>query len=129
VGKWQNLLNSRMKVVCDVHISFKIVRFFEQKGIEAIHVNNILQGDVSSDASITDYANENDFVVVTKDADFQDSYFLAKKPKKLLKINLGNISTKKLIEILENNLSSIETHFNNSPCLVVLDADFLRVFN
>ncbi len=28
-----------MKVLCDVHISYKIVRFFKKKGIEAIHVN------------------------------------------------------------------------------------------
>ncbi len=31
-----------MKVLCDVHIARKVVRFFEKQGIDAIHVNDIL---------------------------------------------------------------------------------------
>ncbi len=30
-----------MKVLCDVHISYKVVRFFKQKGVEAVHVNEL----------------------------------------------------------------------------------------
>lgn len=30
-----------MRVLCDVHIAFKIKRFFESKGIEAFHVNHL----------------------------------------------------------------------------------------
>ena len=30
-----------MKVLCDVHTSYKIVRFFNKKGIEAVHVNEL----------------------------------------------------------------------------------------
>lgn len=118
-----------MKVICDVHISFKVVRFFESKGIEATHVNDILQGDTSSDISIANFADLHECVVVSKDADFQDSYFLRKIPQRLLKINLGNISTKSLIELLDKNLPMMQLHFENSPCLVTLDMDFMQVFH
>ncbi len=32
-----------MKVLCDVHIAFKIIKFFEAKRVETVHVNNILE--------------------------------------------------------------------------------------
>lgn len=32
------------KVLCDVHIAYKVVRFFKSKGHEVIHVNDILDG-------------------------------------------------------------------------------------
>lgn len=32
-----------MKVLCDVHIARKVVRFFQGEGVEAIHINDILE--------------------------------------------------------------------------------------
>lgn len=94
------------KVLCDVHIAFKIVRFFKDQGFEAIHVNDILDSYYTKDADISDYADRNGFVVVTKDADFQNSHLLKSTPERLLKISLGNLSTKKLLIVLEKHLPS-----------------------
>ncbi len=46
-----------MKVLCDVHISKKVVRFFQSQNIEALHVNDILQGSISEDQAIAALAN------------------------------------------------------------------------
>ena len=40
-----------MKVLCDVHIAKKVVRFFQSRDIEAIHVNDILDSWYSKDHS------------------------------------------------------------------------------
>ena len=45
-----------MRVVCDVHISRKVADFFNTSGIEALHVNDILDGDRTKDADIAQFA-------------------------------------------------------------------------
>ncbi len=41
------------RILCDVHIAYKVVRFFKNKGYEAIHVNDILDGFHTKDADFT----------------------------------------------------------------------------
>ncbi len=49
-----------MKFLCDVHISYKIVKFFSDLGFEAIHVNTILEGCETKDKDICRFADLND---------------------------------------------------------------------
>lgn len=46
-----------MKILCDVHIARKVVRFLQDEGIEALHVNDILQGSSTPDTEITAFAD------------------------------------------------------------------------
>ena len=85
-----------MKVLCDVHIAKKVVRFFRDNGVESVHVNDILDSWYTKDEDIANYADDYDYTLMSKDADFKNSHLLKSSPKKLLKINLGNIPTKKL---------------------------------
>jgi predicted nuclease of predicted toxin-antitoxin system len=98
-----------MKFLCDVHISFKIVSFLNQAGHEAIHVNNILSGCFTPDKTIMEHADENDLILITKDSDFQNMFHLMGKPKKLIKVSLGNIATSELIDSLAKNLDDVLT--------------------
>jgi len=41
-----------MKILCDVHIAKKVVRFFQEQGIESVHVNDILDSWFTKDESI-----------------------------------------------------------------------------
>lgn len=117
------------KVLCDVHIAYKVVRFFQSNGHEAIHINDILDGYYTKDSEISSYANENGYTVMTKDADFKNSHLLNNSPSRLLKISLGNISTKRLIEILDANLDEIVGHFKAEKCFIELGEGFMEVLN
>ena len=117
------------KVLCDVHIAYKVVRFFQSNGHEAIHINDILDSYHTKDSEISRYANENGYTVMTKDADFRNSHLLNNSPSRVLKISLGNISTKRLIEILEANLDEIVRHFEAEKCFVELGDGFMEVIN
>ncbi len=64
-----------MRFLCDVHISYKLTNFFISKGLESIHVNNILDKSETKDSDICKIADHNNFVIITKDSDFRDSCF------------------------------------------------------
>jgi len=116
-----------IRVICDVHIARRIVRFFEVKGCPALHVNDILDGWHTKDAAISDYADRNGLTVVTKDADFKHSHLLYHSPSRLLKIDLGNISTDLLLELLELHFAHILEAFQAPVCLVELGLNYLRI--
>lgn len=111
---------SRVRVLCDVHIALKVVRFFQKKNIEAIHVNELPDSFYTSDKDICKFSDQNDYVVVTKDSDFLDSYLVRQTPMKLIKVNLGNISTPELIAIFEQHCDFFTTYFEKgSGCIEV----------
>lgn len=112
-----------MKVLCDVHIARKVVRFLESVGIEAVHVNDILDSSYTKDQVIARYADEHDYVILSKDADFRNSHLLKGEPQKLLKVNLGNLSTNKLISILEEHLDLFQTKFEQGKSMIEINPD------
>lgn len=117
-----------MKFLCDVHISYKVTKFLNSLGFEVFHVNDLPNKWFSKDAQIAQYADENNFILITKDADFRNSYFLNKTPKKLIKINLGNSSNDELIQILSQHIDAFIT-LNQKPFfLLELDKDYILVF-
>lgn len=116
-----------MKFLCDVHISYKLTNHLKSLGFETIHVNEILDKSETKDSDICKFADQNDFIVITKDSDFRDSYFIKVSPKKLIKINLGNISNQELIEIFTDNINSIHK-INSSPhFLLEIDKDDINL--
>jgi len=112
-----------MKFLCDVHISYKIVKLFVSLGYESLHVNNILEKWYTKDRDICEYADKNDLILISKDSDFRDSFFVNKTPKKLIKINLGNISNQELSQVFTTNIKAIEKISLKSSFLIELDME------
>ncbi len=116
-----------MKFLCDVHISYKLTNYLISLGFQAIHINEILDKWETKDNAICNYADENDLVLITKDSDFRNSYFVKKTPKKLIKINLGNIANQELIIIFSENIKSIQKLNVKPHFLLEIDKDDLSV--
>jgi len=110
-----------MKFLCDVHISYKLVNHLISLGAEALHVNNILDKWNTTDKDICEYADSNDYIIISKDSDFRDSFFVRGTPRKLLKINLGNISNQEIIAIFTENISAIQNINANPSFLIEID--------
>lgn len=129
IDKWKcDKYCSLMKILCDVHIAIKVAKFLQSKGIETEHVNQILDKWHTKDNDISLYADRNNFAVLTKDKDFKDSHFINHTPKKLIKVNLGNISTNNLIALIDNVLEQLNPLFsNNNRCYVELNQDELVI--
>ena len=114
-----------MRFLCDVHISIKLVKFLISKNHECIHVNAILDKWFTKDDVLAKYADQNNLILISKDADFRDSHYLKNTPEKLVKINLGNISNSDLILIIERNLDKIEKLNSTESFILEIDNDSL----
>ncbi len=116
-----------MKFLCDVHISYKLCTYLKSMGFETTHVNDIIDGSETKDSDICRYADQNDLIVVTKDSDFRDSYFIKQTPKKLIKINLGNIPNQELIAIIADNIDAIQKLYLRQNFLLEIDQDDINL--
>lgn len=96
-----------MNFICDVHISLKLVKYLIAQGHTAIHVNELPKKWNTTDQEICSFADRQQLIVITKDEDFRNSFFLKKSPRKLVRVVLGNVSNEKLIEIFAINLAMI----------------------
>jgi len=116
-----------MKFLCDVHISLKLVTLLKSFGFEAIHVTQILDKSETKDSDICRYADQHDYVVITKDADFRNSFLLHQTPKKIIKINQGNLSNSVLLNIFSENMDAI-SNLNKKNCfLIEIDTDNINL--
>lgn len=107
-----------MKALCDVHLSYKLVNFLRLRNIEAIHVNQLPGKSSTPDSEITEYADKNEMVLISKDEDFMNSHFLQGKPARLIRVTLGNIPNQELIEIFDRNLLMIVNSMKMNKCYI-----------
>ena len=61
-----------MRVLCDVHIPYRLVNRLREFGVDATHVNRILAGSETTDSAISAFVDKNNMLLITKDGDFRD---------------------------------------------------------
>jgi len=103
-----------MKFLCDVHISLKFSKFLSLKGFETIHINNILNSWFTKDKDICNFADQNNYILITKDLDFKNTHFINNTPQKVIRVVLGNISNNELIEIFDKILIQLQEYEQNN---------------
>jgi len=116
-----------MRFLCDVHISYGLNRHLISLGFESTHVNEILSKSETKDSDLCKYADQNDLVLISKDSDFRNSYFVKQTPKKLIKINLGNIPNQELIKIFDDNIKAILKLDKKLNFLLEVDKDNINL--
>jgi predicted nuclease of predicted toxin-antitoxin system len=79
-----------MQVLCDVHMPYRLVNQLRERGVDATHVNRILDGSETKDSAVAAFADANGMVLISKDSDFRDSHFVNGTPARLLRVTLGN---------------------------------------
>ena len=112
-----------MKLLFDQNISFRVVKLLREIFPEANHVNE-LSLQYISDKQIWNYAKENQFHIVTFDADFNDFVTLYGHPPKVIWLRLGNTSSQNLVRIITSHLNGITSFLTDDKyidlgCLVI----------
>jgi len=85
-----------------------------QMGFDSKHVLELPKGDETKDDEITEFADLNNYVVITKDLDFYNSFMVKNEPKKLLLITTGNIKNRMLFDLIRKKFKKISEIFENS---------------
>ena len=116
-----------MKFLCDVHICLKLVSHLVSLGHTSMHVNEMPRKWFTEDKEICAFADSNNYIVVSKDADFRNSFFINHTPKKLIKISLGNITNDDLISLFTANIQQINKLASLDTFLIEIDKAGLKV--
>ena len=112
-----------MKLLFDQNISHRVVNRLLSSFPEAKHVREFnLQ--FSTDRKIWGFAKQNEFSLVTFDADFNDLATLYGHPPKIVWLRFGNTLTQQLAEKIEQKKDIIysfltDASYSNISCLEI----------
>ena len=107
-----------MKLLFDQNLSPRLVTRLADLYPDSQHVSFIGLDEVD-DRLVWEYANQNDFAVVTRDSDFSELSVLRGFPPKVIWIRRGNCSTNQIEEVLRSHNQDI-IQFNENQSLGVL---------
>jgi predicted nuclease of predicted toxin-antitoxin system len=86
-------------------------------GCDAVHTLDMPDENRSTDEQIIEFAEQEQRVVVTKDADFVNSHLLCARPSKLLLVSTGNISNRELEQLLTPLIPILVVEFQSHAFL------------
>jgi predicted nuclease of predicted toxin-antitoxin system len=109
-----------MKWIVDTHLSPSFANFLNSLGEDAIHTTHFKDGHLLADRSIRKIAIETDRIIVSKDWDFFDDFFILGSPPKIVHLQIGNCSNKELFEIWQKNNFAIKNLFKEGICLIII---------
>lgn len=95
-----------MKLLFDHNLSPRLVARLADIYPQSSHLY-FLGLDQASDRNVWQYARDNEYIIVTKDADFYDLVILLGSPPKLIWIRLGNCTTSEIDVLLRSRYDDI----------------------
>jgi predicted nuclease of predicted toxin-antitoxin system len=103
-----------MKFLVDAQLPRMIALRLNAAGHDAVHTLDLPKRNRTSDEEILSIAAGDERVIITKDADFVDSFSVKGQPERLLLISTGNITNKELEALLLPNLVAIVVAFETN---------------
>jgi predicted nuclease of predicted toxin-antitoxin system len=111
-----------MKLLFDQNISYRLINHIqdilpESKQVRELGLENY------SDKQIWEYAKQNEFTIVTFDADFYDFSLVWGQPPKIIWIRTYNQTTENIEKILRKYLSTMQAFLrdNSLACLEIIN--------
>lgn len=96
-----------MNFLTDASLSQRLVDIFRERGHQSIHTLDLFDGNAATDLAMLQYADEQNCIIITKDADFAAAYWLKNRPNRLLLFSTGNINNNKLEALVIANFDQI----------------------
>ena len=95
-----------MKFLLDQNLSSRVVQAIEDLFPGSTHVRDVGL-DRSDDDDVWDFARDGGFVLVSKDADFQQRALVHGHPPKVVFLGVGNCPTGRVIGILRDRAADL----------------------
>ena len=118
-----------MKLLFDQNLSDQLVTQLADLFPNSIHAKTIGL-NTAADAELWDYARNNGYLIVSKDADFSNRSAIHGYPPKVIWLRLGNCSTKVVEDSLRNHYSDIKRFvkdFNRGLFVLLPSAQILTI--
>jgi len=96
-----------MKFLIDAQLPRALTAHFRQAGVEAIHTLDLPDGNSTTDQALNELSAKEQYIVVTKDSDFVESFFLQHTPWKLLLVSTGNIGNDERQKFFLSNIQKL----------------------
>lgn len=102
-----------MKFLVDAQLPRILAAQLRRNGLDAIHTFDLPLGNRTPDSAINELSVTKDYVVVTKDSGFVESFVLYRKPWKLLLVSTGNIGNSDLKSLFQSSVERIVEGFKS----------------
>jgi predicted nuclease of predicted toxin-antitoxin system len=106
-----------MKFLIDAQLPRRMATWLVSAGCDAVHTLDLPDGNRTTDTQVIQVADQEQRVVVTKDADFVNEHVLHGRPAKLLLISTGNISNRELELLVVPQIPDIVREFQANSFL------------
>ncbi len=116
-----------MKFIVDAHLPKSLAYFLRDKGFDVVHTSELPDGNDTSDGEINRLSLAESRIVISKDADFYDSFAAKKEPYKLLHVKTVNIKNSQLIELFDKNLDVIIKELNESSVVQISQNFIIKI--
>lgn len=117
-----------MRFLIDEQLPALLVDVLVSKGYEAIHVNTLGSDERISDSAVIQRSVDEEYVVITKDVDFLNSFLIKNQPKKLVYVVTGNIKNRELLnlfrQLIHELVEQLMTH-----SVIELDRTAMRILH
>jgi predicted nuclease of predicted toxin-antitoxin system len=100
-----------MRFLVDAQLPRLLCDWLKEQGHDVLHTLDLPKGNRTPDSEIISIAADQARVVITKDSDFVQSFFVAGQPTLLL-LSTGNVSNVQLQALFKQNLPRIIAAFN-----------------
>ena len=98
-----------MKLLLDANISWRLISVLKLHFGECAHADNIAELDCpAKDIDIWQYAKDNEYLIVTRDNDFNDLISLKGFPPKIIWLKIGNCNNKTIADLLIRSKQTIQ---------------------
>ncbi|MCU0471566.1 MAG: DUF5615 family PIN-like protein [Arcicella sp.] len=104
----------------------KLAKYLKNKGYDSIHAMNYKEnGHLMKDKEIIAIAISEDRIIITKDSDFLDNFYLNGSPPKIIHLRIGNVTNNELLELFETNFENLTTLLLDGCNLITFDKEKL----
>ncbi len=101
-----------MKLLFDENLSPKLPNLLADIFPNSIHVRDVGM-KATNDPIVWDYAKDNDFMIVSKDADMHDLSLVFGNPPKVIWLRLGNCSTRQVENLLRRDFEIVRLFYKD----------------
>ena len=113
-----------MKFLIDAQLPKSLVVFLRARGFDAIHTLELPNRNATKDSEIRSLSIQEERIVISKDADFYDSYTSKQEPYKLVYLTIGNLNNQELLLLFDKNLAHLTAILERSS-VVEMNQHFL----